>query len=75
MKTELKFTFDSDSESRSEIRLATKALTNAELNQSKIDDLYDDVFRPVIKYGEDEAVAKVYEEVWVKLVEHFELDE
>ncbi len=74
MKTEIKFTFDDeDGASRQEVRLATKAILHAEINQAKIDELYDEVFRPVIKYGEDEAQLKFYEEVWEKVSEHFNL--
>ncbi len=30
-------------------------------------ELYDKVFRPVIKYGQDEKQAAYYEEVWQKV--------
>ncbi len=30
-------------------------------------ELYDEVFRPIIKYGEDETRSAMYEEVWQKI--------
>ena len=31
--------------------------------------LYDTVFRPVIKYGDDPYIAQIYQEVWDKVYE------
>jgi hypothetical protein len=32
-------------------------------------DLYDTVFRPILKYGQDEKQAAHYEEVWEKILQ------
>lgn len=36
----------------------------------KIDTLYDGVFRPKIKYGQDSNV-EIYEKIWQEIYEHF----
>jgi hypothetical protein len=47
------------------------AIVNASRNQMLIDCLYDDVFRPVIKYSDNENDISAYEQVWKKVSEHF----
>jgi hypothetical protein len=48
-----------------------KAYINATRNHVNIEELYDEVFRPVIKYGEDEDKSALYHELWLKCQEHF----
>jgi hypothetical protein len=43
------------------------AYANAEKNQVFIDTFYQEFFRPVIKYGEDETKVKIYEELWQRI--------
>lgn len=49
-----------------------KAITNAEKNQLKLDCLYDEVFRPVIKYGENKEEVEAFEKVWEKLNDYLQ---
>jgi hypothetical protein len=43
------------------------AILNATENKIKLDSLYDVVFRPIIRYSQDESEVKSYELVWDKL--------
>ena len=43
----------------------------AEINALRIDTLYDECFRSVIKYSDNQIQANFYEEVWKKVYEHF----
>jgi hypothetical protein len=49
-----------------------EAITDAVKNKLVIEQLYDEVFRPVIKYGENEDLAIAYSEVWEKVKEYLE---
>ena len=40
---------------------------NGRKNKILIDELYNEIFRPIIKYGNDEELIKAYETVWEKL--------
>ena len=46
------------------------AIVNAVKNKRKLDEIYDEVFRPVIKYGDNEDLATSYVTVWEKLSEY-----
>jgi hypothetical protein len=50
-------------ETEEELILLAKYQTNHHL----IESIYDEVFRPIIRYGEDEEVAEAYTLVWEKL--------
>lgn len=43
------------------------AVMDAVRNKLLIDQIYDAVFRPVIKYGENKKEIKAYEMVWKEL--------
>lgn len=47
-----------------------EAITNAVKNKLILDGIYDDVFRPIIKYSEDEKEVEAFEKVWSKLSEY-----
>lgn len=51
----------------------TRALLLALKNQLAIDSLYDDVFRPVIKYKGEEDIVMHYESMREVMKEHFQL--
>jgi hypothetical protein len=59
---------DADEDDNFEFR----ALTGATKNQSAIDDLYQTIFRPVIKYDDNTLKVEIYEELWDRIKEHFE---
>lgn len=48
------------------------AIINAVKNKVLIDGLYDEVFRPVIKYGDDEEMSEIYYELWEKINAYFD---
>lgn len=48
------------------------AIINAVKNKLLVDELYNDVFRPVIKYGEDEEEIEWYMKVWEKVSDYLE---
>lgn len=48
------------------------AIINAVKNKLLIDGIYDDVFRPVIKYSDDEKQAEAFGIVWDKLSEYLD---
>lgn len=52
-----------------------KPYLNAIKNEILLEDLYNCVFRPIIKYGQDEDEIKAYELVWEKLKEYLEDEE
>lgn len=63
MKAKYIFEFnDDDNESK-------RAIEQALINYNIVNNLYDDVFRSVIKYSEDELQVKYYYEVWLKISE------
>lgn len=41
-----------------------KAVLNCINNQLIIDNVWDEIFRPVIKYSDDEKKVETYQEVW-----------
>lgn len=41
-----------------------KAIYDRHKNKRFVDDLYDEVFRPIIRYEENTKKRKQYEEVW-----------
>ncbi len=41
--------------------------SNAVKNKIKLENIYNDVFRPIIKYSQDEKLVAAYELVWEKL--------
>lgn len=49
-----------------------KAIVDAVKNKLLIDGIYDEVFRPVIKYGEDEEKIKAYRMVWDAVRDYLE---
>ena len=49
-----------------------QAIINAVKNKVLIDGLYDEVFRPVIKYGDDEEMSELYLELWEKIAAYLE---
>ena len=48
------------------------ALVNAVKNKVKIDTLYDEVFRKIIKHSDNNLRVKYTEELWEELSRHFE---
>jgi len=48
------------------------AIMQAVGNKLKLEGLYDEVFRRVIKYGQDEKEIEAYEMVWKKVTEYLE---
>lgn len=46
------------------------ALLNASKNKRLIDEMYDQVFRPVIRYSNDEIMKDKFETVWEKVWEY-----
>jgi hypothetical protein len=46
------------------------AIINAVKNKLLIDELYNEVFRPVIKYSEDEKEIEYFLKVWEKVSEY-----
>lgn len=61
MKTKIIFTIEEEFEKR--------ALLNAVKNQAIIDNIYDEIFRPVIKYSDDAKEVEVAEMLWKKCSE------
>lgn len=55
-------------EDEEEVRIINSARANYRI----VNDLYDEVFRPVVKYGESEEQVKLYLEVWDKIREYYE---
>lgn len=49
-----------------------EAITDAVKNKLAIERLYDEVFRPVIKYSEDEGEVSAYETVWNNVKDYLE---
>jgi cytochrome c556 len=49
-----------------------EAITDAVKNKLVIEQLYDEVFRPVIKYSEDAGEVAAYETVWENVKEYLE---
>lgn len=47
-----------------------EAIVSAVKNKLKLDCLYDEVFRPVIKYSNDYKEIAAYELVWAKVQEY-----
>lgn len=43
------------------------AIIDAVANKVKLDSIYDEVFRPVIKYSEDDEESLAFQKVWEKL--------
>jgi hypothetical protein len=46
--------------------------TNAIKNQLKLDCLYDEVFRKILKYSENPKEIHIYQMVWDKLSEYLQ---
>jgi len=49
-----------------------QAIINAVKNKVLIDGLYDEVFRPVIKYGDNEEEIEWFIKVWEKVSDYLE---
>jgi len=49
-----------------------QAVIDCVKNKLKLESIYDDVFRPVIKYSEDEKLVEAYSLVWNFLAEYLE---
>lgn len=49
-------------------------IANAKKNKLALDTIYDEVFRPIIKYGTDLKEVEAFEMVWKKLSEHLNRD-
>jgi plasmid replication initiation protein len=64
----IKYTITTECEDEFEI----SAITNAVKNKLALSELYTEVFRPVIKYSEDEKLVESYEIVWKRVVEYLE---
>jgi hypothetical protein len=47
-----------------------QAICDAVKNKLLLESIYDDVFRPVIKYSEDEKEVEAYTKVWEVLNEY-----
>jgi len=47
-----------------------QAICDAVKNKLLLENIYDDVFRPVIKYSEDEKEVEAYLKVWEVLNEY-----
>ena len=62
LKTEIKLYPETEQEAN--------AIINAISNKDKLDNIYDEVFRPVIKYGQDEKKVEAFEMVWKQLGEY-----
>jgi hypothetical protein len=48
------------------------AIINAVKNKLLLDGIYDDVFRPIIKYSDDEKQVEAFGIVWDKLSEYLD---
>lgn len=48
------------------------AFCNAVKNKLLLEGIYNEVFRPIIKYGADEDIVYSYELVWERLSEYLE---
>jgi hypothetical protein len=64
-----RITFTITNEDPHEFEFLKTAHCNASKNQLFIDCLYQDYFRQVIKYSEDESKIKIYQELWDKISE------
>ncbi len=51
-----------------------EAITKAVHNKRKLDELYDEVFRPAIKYGQNAEEVTAFEQVWEKVNEYLNED-
>lgn len=49
-----------------------EAITDAVKNKLTLEQLYDEVFRPVIKYNEDEKIVAAFETVWEDVKDYLE---
>jgi hypothetical protein len=67
MEKEVKFKFDLPDDYEE-----CKYLNNFLENGIIVETLYDQVFRPVIKYSDDDLEIKYYEEIWEKISQHIE---
>lgn len=74
MKIEIKYILEGHSEFDRELSDKQKALKNAFINQLRIETLYSDVFRGLIKHNENEEEVRIIEMVMKKVNEHFEED-
>lgn len=74
MKIEIKYTLEADNEFDSSLREQQKALQNAFVNELKINSLYSEVFRKIIKYSNDEVLVENAQKIWQSIVEHFEME-
>lgn len=53
-----------------EDRFEKEAILDAVKNKLKLESIYDEVFRRVIKYSQDEKEVEAYSLVWEKLNEY-----
>lgn len=74
MKIEIKYTLEADNEFDSSLREQQKALQNAFINELKINSLYSEVFRKIIKYSDDEVLVENAQKIWQSIVEHFDME-
>lgn len=63
-----KYTITINCEDEFEMEAHAKAVKN----RLKLECVYDEVFRPVIKYSENKELVESYEQVWKKLSEYLE---
>jgi hypothetical protein len=49
-----------------------EAIIDAMKNKLTLENMYTEVFRPVIKYSEDDQLVTAYETVWNNLKEYLE---
>lgn len=49
-----------------------RAINNCFINQRFVDEFYDEVFRPIIKYVDDEELAEIYTGISNKLHDFLE---
>ena len=48
------------------------AITNATKNKLTLEELYDEVFRPVLKYSDDDKLVEAYRIVWERVSAYLE---
>lgn len=63
-----RFIFELD-EQEDDLEFKKRALFRVFKNQLIIDTLYDEVFRPTIKYSEDDKEIEIAEKLWKKCEE------
>ena len=60
---------------KTEEKFDLEAIVDAVKNKLLVDCIYDEVFRPIIKYSDDEEKVKAFEMVWEKVSDYLESKE